>query len=77
MGYSPWGHKELDMTVTELIFFDLSNVIHKMSFFPLDPLRSCFLVDKSCPTLCDPMDYSMPAFPVFHYLLELSQIHVH
>ena len=28
-------------------------------------------------TLCDPMDYSMPGFPVLHYLLELTQTHVH
>ena len=27
---------------------------------------------NECPTLCDPMDYSMPGFPVLHYLLELS-----
>ena len=27
--------------------------------------------------LCDPMDYSTPAFPVHHQLLELTQTHVH
>ena len=27
--------------------------------------------------LCDPMDYSMPGFPVHYQLLELAQIHVH
>ena len=27
--------------------------------------------------LCDPMDCSMPGFPVLHHLLELAQIHVH
>ena len=27
--------------------------------------------------LCDPMDCSTPAFPVFHQLLELAQAHVH
>ena len=26
---------------------------------------------------CDPMDYSMPGFPVLHYLPELAQTHVH
>ena len=26
---------------------------------------------------CDPIDCSMPVFPVFHYLLEFAQIHVH
>ena len=34
-------------------------------------------VAQSCPTLCDPMDCSMPGFPVHHQLLELTQIHVH
>ena len=34
-------------------------------------------VTKSCLTLCDPMDYSMPGFVVLHYLLEFAQIHVH
>ena len=29
------------------------------------------------PTLCDPMDCSMPGFPVHHQLLELAQTHVH
>ena len=30
-------------------------------------------VAQSCPTLCDPMDCSMPGFPVCHQLLELAQ----
>ena len=34
-------------------------------------------VVQSCPTLCDPMDCSMPGFPVHHQLPELAQIHVH
>ena len=37
----------------------------------------CCSVTKSCPTLCDPMDCSMPGFPVLHYLLELAQTHIH
>ena len=32
---------------------------------------------QSCPTLCKPMDCSMPGFPVLHYLPELAQTHVH
>ena len=32
---------------------------------------------QSCPTLCNPMDYSTPGFPVHHQLLELPQTHVH
>ena len=38
--------------------------------------RSCS-VAQSCPTLWDPKDYSTPGFPVFHYLPELVQTHVH
>ena len=34
-------------------------------------------VSQSCPTLCDPMDCSMPGFPVHHQLLELTQTDVH
>ena len=34
-------------------------------------------VAQSCPTLCDPMDYSTSGFPVHQQLLELTQIHVH
>ena len=34
-------------------------------------------VAQSCLTLCDPMDCSMPGFPVLHHVLELAQIHVH
>ena len=28
-------------------------------------------VTKLCPTLCHPMDCSMPRFPVFHYIEEI------
>ena len=34
-------------------------------------------VAQLCPTLCDPMDYSKPGFPVHHQLLVLAQTHVH
>ena len=34
-------------------------------------------VAKSCPTLCDPVDCSMPGYPVLHYLPEFAQTHVH
>ena len=37
----------------------------------------CRSVTQSCPTLCDPMDCSMPGFPVLHYLPEFAQIPVH
>ena len=34
-------------------------------------------VTQSCPALRNPMDYSMPGFPVHHHLPELAQTHVH
>ena len=39
-------------------------------------MLSC-LVSQSCPTLCNPMDCSTPAFLVFHYLSEFAQTHAH
>ena len=34
-------------------------------------------VTQSCPTLCDPMNRSMPGLPVHHPLPEFTQTHVH
>ena len=34
-------------------------------------------VTQSCPTLCDPMDYSTPGLPVHHQLPEFTQTLVH
>ena len=41
------------------------------------PMSCCFCsIAQLCSTLCDPMDCSMPGFPVLHQLLELAQTHV-
>ena len=34
-------------------------------------------VTQSCPTLCDPMNRSIPGLPVHHQLPEYTQTHVH
>ncbi|CAM9218813.1 unnamed protein product [Rangifer tarandus platyrhynchus] len=34
-------------------------------------------VPRSCPTLCDPMDCSLPGLPAHHQLPELAQTPVH
>ena len=34
-------------------------------------------VAQLCPTLCDPMNHSMPGLPVHHQLSEFTQTHVH
>ena len=39
-----------------------------------DQIRS---VAQSCPTLCNPMNRSMPGLPVHHQIPEFTQIHVH
>ena len=37
----------------------------------------CGSVDQLCPAFFDPMDCSMPGFPVLHHLPELAQTRVH
>ena len=37
----------------------------------------CCSVAELCPTLCDPVDFSMPRFPVLHHFPEFAQTHVH
>ena len=34
-------------------------------------------VAQSCPTLCDPMNHSMPGLPVHHQLPEFTQTPIH
>ena len=52
---------------------------HRQSHLSPHAYSPCFCcsVAQSCPTLCDPMNCSMPGFPVLHYLLELAQTPVH
>ena len=38
---------------------------------------SMFSSVAQCPTLCNPMDCSMPSLPVHHQLLEFTQTHAH
>jgi len=40
-------------------------------------INICHSVARLYPTLCDPMDCTMPGFPVLHHLLELAQTHAH
>ena len=71
--------------MVSLSFFSLSP-LHSFSFCKSessslsDPHCSTIIstcsVAKSCPTLCNPVDCSMPSFPV-HHLTELAQTHVH
>ena len=40
-------------------------------------LNCCCSVAQLCQTLCDPMDRSMPGFPVLHHLPEFAHTHVY
>ena len=44
---------------------------------PLTVFSPVQLVAQSCPTLCNPMNCSMPGLPVHHQLPEFTQTHVH
>ena len=56
-----------------------------MFFIPWHILPAIIILEKicissvaqSCPTLCNPMDYSIPGFPIHYQLLEPAQTHVH
>ena len=56
----------------------IKNKIVYVSFWIFYVLNHQFSsVTQSCPTLCDPMNRSMPGLPVHHQFLELTQPHVH
>ena len=48
-----------------------------LSFYIFILLVSVQFSPQSCPTLCDPMDCSVPGLPVHHQRPELAQTHVH
>ena len=63
MDGSAWGHN--DVIVLDSTTCTLKNDC------------CCCSVSESCPTLCDPMDCSIPGLFVLHHLLELAQTHVY
>ena len=54
--------------------FGLKLNILKTKIMASSPISS---VAQPCPTLCDPMNRSMPGLPVHHQLPEFTQTHVH
>ena len=80
-GYSPWGCKRVGHNlVTKPLPAPPQRIIFNTKIREKMPniIRHCFCsVTKVCPTLCNPMDCSMPGFPILHYLLEFAQTHVH
>ena len=37
----------------------------------------CCSFVQSCSTLCNPMDFSTPGFPVLYHFMEFAQTHIH
>ena len=59
-----------------------SKLVYRITIYHHFPLvwRTCFQfssVAQSCPAPCDPMDCSMPGFPIPHQLPDLAQTHIH
>ena len=78
----PWGEnnntrKVLTSVYNMFIAVTVSPCLNILIQTKLVSVQSLWLfssvVAQSCPTLCDPMDCSMPGFPVHHQLLELAQ----
>ena len=66
----------------DLLLFPLLLSHAKVTFYWLmrviyQPLHQFSSVIQSCPTLCNPMNCSMPGLPVHQQLLVSSQTHVH
>ena len=65
--------------LSDFVFFHASFLtVYPIGFTCLFHLPVQFSsVTQSCLTLCDPMDCSMPGFPVHHELLDFTQTQVH
>src|SRR5574342_210265 len=62
------------LTISNMCIHVRFKVYNTCAFIRSDQIRS---VTQSCPTLCDPMNRSMPGLPVHHQLPEFTQTHVH
>ena len=77
-GTSVRALQELCHLVLSIIF----NVSTSITHLPFHSYKLWYvygggLVAKSCPTLCELIDCSIPGFPVLHRLLEFDQTHDH
>ena len=78
------SHQGIPSTVLILGFF-VDVLLQAEKFLHYSQIAESFYYERcsvssiiqSCPTLCDPMDYSMPGFSVHHQFLEFAQTQVH
>ena len=66
----------------KLLVYTKSNRLPVKSFLLESAMMRLLAVQFSsvaqlCPTLCDPMNRSMPGLPVHHQLPEFTQTHIH
>ena len=79
------SRSSLRLTSIESVITSSWRLAGGFSFCPLlMPMSDAFSISfqfssvaQSCPTLCDPMNRSMPGRPVHHQLPEFTQTHVH
>ena len=65
------------LLIEECIFIQEKYTSFAFSFYHVRVIWVHFSsVAQLCPTLCNPMDWRTPGFPVHHQLLELAQTHV-
>ena len=62
------GGDGISVELFQILKDDAVKVLHSVQFSSVTQL---------CPTLCDPMNCSMPGLPVHPQLLEFTQTHVH
>ena len=53
------------------------DLLWRLEFIITPSFCCCCSVTKSCLTLCDPVDYSMPGSLELHFILEFARIHAH
>ena len=61
------------LSLTDLAVKYIYSAVKKVNFLSSIQFSS---ISQLCLTLCNPMDCSMPGFPVHHQLQELTQTHV-
>ena len=66
-----------DLVFVLFSFRSANSVPKEINEVYVDQEKTFSSVAQSCPTLCDPMNRSMPGLPVHHQLPEFTQIHIH
>ena len=87
---NPLGHFKLQMSLNQWLqnWLGMIDLVYqrgiicdliqgKKAFGQMGGLFVVVIQSQLCPTLCDPMDCSIPGFPVHHHLPELVQTYVH